>query len=76
MSSKTKRSTANPDRKLVVDDPLLTKAEVAEMLGVTQRWVGRGYLPSVLVGGLRRYRRSAVLAYIEAQSAPAQNESR
>lgn len=79
MSGKTARASAkrasasNPHRTLVVEDPLLTRAEVAEMLGTTARWVGRGYLPHIKLGKLVRYRRSDVLAYIEAQAHPAQN---
>lgn len=67
--------TANPRRTLAVDDPLLTKEEVADLLGVTKRWVNRAVaerrFPIVKVGKLVRVRRSAVTAYIEAQSVPA-----
>jgi excisionase family DNA binding protein len=81
MSSKTKgaakvgrpkqRYSTSPARDLTFDDPLLTRAEVADLLGVTERWVKRAiglrYFPHVKVGKLVRVRRSDVLAYIEAQ---------
>lgn len=68
-----KQQSANPHRKLPVDDPLLTAAEVADMLNTTENWVkDRGHLPSVKLGKLVRYRRSAVLAYIEQNTRPAQ----
>ncbi len=50
-------------------DPLLTTAEVADLLNISPRtvedWRLDGRLPAVKVGRLNRYRRSAVLAQIE-----------
>jgi excisionase family DNA binding protein len=74
MTSKARRkASASPVRDLPTrDDVLLTRAEAAHLLGVTERWVRRalllGYFPHVKVGKLVRVRRSDVLAYIEAQS--------
>jgi excisionase family DNA binding protein len=52
-------------------DALLTAAEAAALLRVSERWVtdaGReGRLPSVPLGRNRRYRRSTILAFIERQ---------
>jgi excisionase family DNA binding protein len=49
-------------------DQLLTAAEVAVVLRVSERWVqdsGRsGRLPSVPLGRNRRYRRGTVLEYV------------
>jgi excisionase family DNA binding protein len=65
-----KRATASPDRPLDFADPLLTRKQLAEALGVTERWVSRshemGRLPYVKVGKLIRFRRSDVVKYIEA----------
>lgn len=73
-----RRASATPDRPLNFDDPLLTKPQVAEALGVTERWVhralGEGRLPYVKVGKLVRFRRSDVVAFIEAQRIPARGE--
>jgi excisionase family DNA binding protein len=48
---------------------LLTAAEVAELLSVPERWVRdasrEGRLPVVKLGRYRRFRREAVLAWIE-----------
>jgi excisionase family DNA binding protein len=53
----------------VNDDPLMTAAEVAEMLSVEVSWVRsasrEGTIPTVPLGRWRRYRRSSVLAWIE-----------
>jgi len=73
MATKTRRGSTTVDRELPTrDDALLSQDEVAEMLGVKRRWVeravGRGDIPHVKVGKLVRIRRSAVLAYIDAQS--------
>jgi excisionase family DNA binding protein len=58
-------STAPPDRLLAV-------AEVAEFLGVSERWVrdatSDGRLPCVRLGAYRRYRRDEVLAYVAENS--------
>ena len=73
MPSKTRRASASLERELPTrDDALLSKDEVAQMLGVTKRWVeravGRGDFPHVKVGKLVRVRRSDLVAYIEKQS--------
>lgn len=52
-------------------DRLLTAAEIAEMLAVPERWVRdhtrSGRIPAVRLGRYVRYRREAVLAWVEAQ---------
>jgi excisionase family DNA binding protein len=52
-------------------DRLLEAREVAELLHVPERWVREhtrsGTLPHVRLGRYRRYRRDAVLAWVEAQ---------
>lgn len=52
-------------------DCLLTAAEVAELLSVSERWIREhtrgGLLPHVRLGRYVRYRREAVLAWIEEQ---------
>jgi excisionase family DNA binding protein len=54
---------------LMSPDRLLTAAEVAELLAVPERWVRdhtrSGLLPCVTIGRYRRYRREAVLAWVE-----------
>jgi excisionase family DNA binding protein len=51
------------------DGRLLTAAQVAEMLAVTESWVWAharsGDVPSVRLGRYVRFRRSSVLAWIE-----------
>lgn len=51
-------------------DELLTADDVAAMLRVTKAWVyaetRRGALPHIRLGRYVRYRRAAVLAWIEA----------
>jgi excisionase family DNA binding protein len=73
-SKKRKRASASPDRPLNFEDPLLTVPQVAEALGVTERWVRRALgecrLPYVKVGKLVRVQRSDVVAFIEAQRIP------
>ncbi len=74
------KATASPQRELPSrDDVLLTRSEVAEILGVTLRWVDeahrRGYFGFVKVGKLRRWRRSDIDAYVEAQSRPVHGKS-
>ena len=52
-------------------DRLLTGAEVADLLSVSERWVRdhtrSGLLPHVKVGRYVRYRRETVLVWLEAQ---------
>ena len=58
-------STGSPDR-------LLTAVEAADLLNMTEEWVRektrRGELPYVELGRYRRYRRDALLAFIDACS--------
>jgi excisionase family DNA binding protein len=70
--TKQRRASASPRRALPTDpEALLTKDEVAQILGVNRRWVERaiqkGYFPHVKVGKLVRVRLKDVLAYIEKQ---------
>jgi excisionase family DNA binding protein len=55
----------------VTNDPLLTAADVAELLNVPVGWVREhtrnGHLPCISLGRYRRYRESSVLAYVAAQ---------
>ncbi|MBA2295487.1 MAG: helix-turn-helix domain-containing protein [Actinobacteria bacterium] len=52
-------------------DRLLDAGEIAELLHVPERWVREhtrsGLLPHVQLGRYRRYRREAVLAWVDAQ---------
>ena len=52
-------------------DRLLEAREIAELLHVPERWVREhtrsGLLPHVRLGRYRRYRRDAVLAWVNAQ---------
>jgi excisionase family DNA binding protein len=54
-----------------VTDRLLDAVEIAELLHVPERWVREhtrsGLLPHVQLGRYRRYRREAVLAWVDAQ---------
>jgi excisionase family DNA binding protein len=55
------------------DDPLMTAGEVALLLRVTTAWVyaqtRAEQIPHVTLGRYRRYRRSAVLRWIEDREA-------
>lgn len=50
------------------DNPLLTAAEVGELLGVPASWVyeqaRRGRIPTVILGRYRRFRRQAIETWI------------
>jgi excisionase family DNA binding protein len=75
------KATATPQRELPSrEDVLLTRREVAQLLGVNERWVqralGLGYFPHVKVGKLVRVRRSDLDAYIAAQTRPATRGSK
>jgi excisionase family DNA binding protein len=56
-----------------VSDRLLTAPEVAELLSVPESWVREhtrsGRIPHVKLGRYTRYRREAVLAWLEEQEA-------
>ena len=53
-----------------MSDPLLTAEQVADLLNVPKTWVyehaRRGTIPNVSLGAYRRFRRDAILAWIEA----------
>ena len=57
----------------VTGERLLDAAEVAELLSVPESWVRQetraGRLPHVALGRYRRYRRDAVLAWLEGHEA-------
>ena len=66
------RATASPRRELPTDDDaMLTKEEVAKLLGVNLRWVerhvGHRTFPVHHMGKLVRIRRGDVLAYLDKQ---------
>lgn len=55
-------------------DPLLTKRDVAELLGISIRtvdkWVSRREIPFVRVGSLVRFERSAIDSWITRHRQP------
>jgi excisionase family DNA binding protein len=55
----------------LTDQRLLTASEVAELLSVPKSWVREhtrnGRLPHIKLGHYRRYRREAILAWLETQ---------
>ncbi|MGC9974064.1 MAG: helix-turn-helix domain-containing protein [Gaiellaceae bacterium] len=55
-------------------EPLLTAAEVAALLSVRESWVREatrdGRLPHLRLGRYRRYRRSDIERWLEAQAEP------
>lgn len=57
----------------MADEPLLSAGEVAQLLGVSKRWVyraaQRGDLLYVRVGRLIRFRHGEIDAYLDRQSA-------
>jgi excisionase family DNA binding protein len=57
-----------------VSERLLTAGEVAEMLAVPESWVREhtrnGFLPRVQLGHYVRYRREAVLAWVDSRQSP------
>jgi excisionase family DNA binding protein len=63
-----------------VIDRLLTAAEVAEMLVLPERWVRdasrEGRIPHVRLGRYVRFRREAVLEWIEVQEVIASRRSK
>jgi excisionase family DNA binding protein len=56
-------------RRPLRGDPLLSAAQVGELLGVPRSWVWeqsrRGRIPTVRLGRYRRYRREAIERWIE-----------
>ena len=57
-----------------MSERLLTASEVAELLAVPESWVREhtrhGSMPRVQLGRYVRYRREAVLAWIDARATP------
>jgi excisionase family DNA binding protein len=57
-----------------VSEQLLTAGEVAELLAVPESWVRQhtrnGSLPRVRLGRYVRYRREAVLAWVDSRETP------
>ncbi len=66
--SRLRRGVALP--AAASDDRLLHAEEVAEIVGMTVEWVWdqsrRGAIPTVTLGRHRRYRRLAILRWLEA----------
>ena len=60
---------AGPLRLAGMSGPLLTAAEVADLLGVPKSWVyeqsRKGSIPTVTLGRYRRYRAEAISRWIE-----------
>jgi excisionase family DNA binding protein len=60
-----------------VSGPLLTAADVAQLLGVPKSWVYEqsraGRIPTVALGRYRRYRREAIERWLEELEAAAAN---
>ena len=67
------KTPARGPLRLDPDDPLMTAGEVALLLRVTTAWVyaqtRAERIPHVALGRYRRYRRSAVLQWIEDREA-------
>jgi len=59
----------------MVTGGLLTAGEVAELLGVPKSWVYEqsraGRIPTVTLGRYRRYRREAIVCWLEQLETPA-----
>ncbi len=73
MSAPVVSGSARFDASGTTADRLLTADEVAAMLSVPTRWVREhtrsGFLPHVSLGRYVRYRRTSLLAWVEAQEA-------
>jgi excisionase family DNA binding protein len=71
MTMPTAPGSPRVDASGTTADRLLTANEVAAMLSVPVRWVREhsrsGLLPVVALGRYRRYRRDAVLTWVEQQ---------
>jgi excisionase family DNA binding protein len=66
-----------PDGPIVVVPRLMTAEQVAELLGMDIEWVWkmsrRGEIPTITLGRSRRYRRDAILRWLEErESKPSQ----
>jgi excisionase family DNA binding protein len=75
-SSAARPISTSPTRTIPVEDPLLTKEEAANYLGVTLRkieWmISLREIDRVKVGKLVRFRRSALDTFIEENTIPAE----
>jgi len=62
-------SAAAADGQIVVVARLMTAEQVAELLGMDVEWVWkmsrRGEIPTITLGRFRRYRREAILRWLE-----------
>ena len=62
-------SAAAADAQIVVVAWLMTAEQVAELLGMDVEWVWkmsrRGEIPTITFGRFRRYRREAILRWLE-----------
>ena len=62
-------SAAAADGQIVVVARLMTAEQVAELLGMDVEWVWkmsrRGEIPTITFGRFRRYRREAILRWLE-----------
>jgi excisionase family DNA binding protein len=62
-------SAAAADAQIVVVARLMTAEQVAELLGMDVEWVWkmsrRGEIPTITFGRFRRYRREAILRWLE-----------
>jgi excisionase family DNA binding protein len=65
----TTRSDVQHATPIPTPNDLLTAQDVATMLGVTTDWVyaqsRRGRIPTITLGRYRRYRRRAILEWLE-----------
>jgi excisionase family DNA binding protein len=63
-------TTAAFDQELLAVPRLMSAEQVAELLGMDVEWVWkmsrRGEIPTVTLGRFRRYRREAILRWLEA----------
>ena len=53
-----------------MDSPVLSLAQAAEFLGVTQDWLQRSTCPRAKIGGKVFYLRDACLAWVRAHVTP------
>ena len=62
-------SAAAADAQIVLVARLMTADQVAELLGMDVEWVWkmsrRGEIPTITFGRFRRYRREAILRWLE-----------
>lgn len=48
---------------MTVDSPILTLAEAASLLKVSERWLQRSRCPHIRIGGMVRYDRDVLLEW-------------